>query len=160
MGGSFRERDGANSGRWQGFCAAGCASFLARGTLVSPIRTDSQMNLLKTLVAAAAAGTIVMAFRDGDNARWLRPAIPEGLRGGGGDDGEDDYDARGEYGEEDFVPGEEEPVLGYDGMDRDTLIGWLREAELEPGVLRDVQRYERAHLRRQPVLDALDDLLG
>jgi len=103
------------------------------------------MNLLKTLLAAAAAGTIVLAFRDVENGRWLQPAIPG--RGGNADDlGLDEDD--------------EEPVLGYDGMDRDTLIDWLGDAALDEPTLRRVRRYELFHENRQPVLDAIEDLLG
>jgi hypothetical protein len=101
------------------------------------------MNLLKTLLAAAAAGIIVLAFRDGDNARWLQPALPG--RGPGGPDLDED---------------DEEPVLGYDGMDRDTLIDWLGQAELEEATLRRVRRYELFNQNRQPVLDAVEDLLS
>jgi hypothetical protein len=103
------------------------------------------MNVLKALVGAAVAGTIVMAFRDGANDRWLRPAWPL-------DGGSLDYDFEGEE--------EEEPVLGYDGMDRDTLLEWLADADLGPHDLARIRRYEEANLGREPVLDALDDLLG
>lgn len=99
------------------------------------------MNLLKLLVGGAAIGTILVAFRDFENRRWLlpgpvvRPATePE--------------------------PEAEEPVLGYDGMDRDTLIDWLGSADLDRETLRRVQRYERANLARGPVLRAIEDLLG
>jgi hypothetical protein len=103
------------------------------------------MNLLKTVVAAAAAATIVLAFRDVENGRWLQPALP----GRTGWDGEDDEDEGGE-----------EPVLGYDGMDRDTLIDWLGEADLDDADLVRIRRYELANAARQPVLDAIEDLMG
>jgi hypothetical protein len=106
------------------------------------------MNMLKALVGAAAAGTIVMAFRDGANDRWLRPAWPL-------DGATLDFDFGG-----DDEGLEEEPVLGYDGMDRDTLLDWLAEADLGPQELSRIRRYEEANLAREPVLDALDDLLG
>ncbi|HET6231342.1 MAG TPA: hypothetical protein VFE05_14815 [Longimicrobiaceae bacterium] len=103
------------------------------------------MNFLKLLVGTAAVGTIVMAFRDGENGRWLSPAIPElpalGLGGGDADD-------------------ETEPVLGYDGMDRDTLIDWLNEADLDVPTLRRIRAYEMAHQARQSVLDTVIDLLS
>lgn len=102
------------------------------------------MNLLKTLLAAAAVGTIVLAFRDVENGRWLQPALP-----GAGLSGEPE-------GDED----DEEPVLGYDGMDRDTLIDWLGDADLDTALLRRIRRYELFHENRQPVLDALEDLMG
>jgi hypothetical protein len=102
------------------------------------------MKLLKTLLATAAVGAIVIAFRDVEGGRWLRPAVP----GRGGMDLDD-------LGFED-----EEPVLGFDGMDRDTLIDWLGEAELDDQALRRIRGYEITHQGRQPVLDALEDLLG
>ncbi len=105
------------------------------------------MNFLKTLLTAAAAATVVLAFRDGATGTWLRPALPAGALGGGG---------RDEWEEDD----DEEPVLGYDGMDRDTLVDWLRDADLDPETLRRVERYERTHAGREPVLDAIADLMG
>jgi hypothetical protein len=54
---------------------------------------------------------------------------------------------------------ETEPVLGYDGMDRDTLITWLREARLDGDVLERVQRYERRNERREVVLETVEELL-
>jgi hypothetical protein len=115
------------------------------------------MSLLKVLVGAAAGVSVVLAFRDGRQGRWLRPALPwdtgQGA-GGAATAGEE------EYGEEDFIPGEEEPVLGYDGMDRDTLNGWLRSADLDADTLRAIRTYEASHLARQPVLDTVDELLA
>ncbi|MGH7458582.1 MAG: hypothetical protein ACREKN_05760 [Longimicrobiaceae bacterium] len=52
-----------------------------------------------------------------------------------------------------------EPVLGYDGMDRDTLIDWLSRARLDPATLHRVRGYERAHRNRLAVLEAVEDLL-
>lgn len=99
------------------------------------------MNLLKLLIGGAALGTILVAFRDFENRRWLlpgqavRPATESELE-------------------------TEEPVLGYDGMDRDTLTDWLGSADLDRDTLRRVQRYERANLARGPVLGTIEDLLG
>ena len=99
--------------------------------------------ILKLLVGVAAVGVVVAAFRDSSRQRWLRPALP------GGDD-----DEGGE-----FSPGGQEPVLGYDGMDRDTLLEWLRDAELDRATLLRIQAYETANLARGPVLDTIDDML-
>jgi hypothetical protein len=93
------------------------------------------MRLLKLLVGVIAAGAVVAAFRDLRGGGWLRPALP------------------GE-------PGEEEPVLGYDGMDRDTLIDWLGDAALDAETLGRIRRYETAHQNRESVLASIDDLLG
>ena len=84
------------------------------------------MRLLKVLLGAAAVGAVAFAFRDSVRERWLRP---------GGDDDEGGV----------LIAGGEEPVLGYDGMDRDTLLR--------------IRAYESANLSREPVLDAVDDLL-
>jgi hypothetical protein len=95
------------------------------------------MRLLKVLIGVVAAGAVVMAFRDFAGGRWLRPSLPGAVLG----------DA-------------EEPVLGYDGMDRDTLIDWLGDARLDDDTLRRIRRYEEANGRREPVLAAVDDLLA
>jgi len=50
-------------------------------------------------------------------------------------------------------------VLGYDGMDRDTLLDWLRDADLDRSTLLRIQAYEGANLGREPVLDAIEDML-
>lgn len=107
------------------------------------------MNWLKGLLGAAAVGTIVLAFRDGDRGAWLRPALP----------------GEAEYGGDTLVEDEgrvddEEPVLGYDGMDRDTLMDWLRAADLDTGTLRNVRLYEATHQNRAVVLDTVDALIG
>ena len=108
------------------------------------------MNYLKMLLGAAAAGTIVLAFRDFEGGGWLQPALP----GGGWSERdllleEDDDEALAE-----------EPVLGYDGMDRDTLIAWLDDADLDEATLLRIRRYETANQAREPVLDRIDDLLA
>lgn len=56
-------------------------------------------------------------------------------------------------------PGGPEPVLGYDGMDRDTLIDWLERADLETDTLERVRSYEQANRNRGMVLQAIDELL-
>lgn len=95
------------------------------------------MNLLKALLAAAAAGAIVLAFRDLDRGEWLRPALP----GGGPElDGH-------------------EPVLGFDGMDQEPLLAWLTDADLDRATLLRMRRYEEANRARETVLAAIDDLL-
>lgn len=97
------------------------------------------MNFLKSLVAAAAVGVIVVAFRDPETGGWL-PL-------GGSASGPGDTDSP-------------EPFLGYDGMDRDTLIDFIGSADLDRGMLLRVQAYEMAHQGRGVVLDAVADLLG
>lgn len=99
------------------------------------------MKLLKLLLASTAGALIVLAFRDPETGEWLRPGLATLPRDGG-------------------EALEQEPVLGYDGMDRDTLIAWLREADLAPATLRRIRRYEAAQEDRTPVLRALDELLG
>ncbi len=106
------------------------------------------MRALKVLIGAAAGAAIVLALRDYRNGGWLKPA----LAGGGQRGGlllEDD--------EEDLL---EEPVLGYDGMDRDTLVDWLDDADLDERTLLRIRRYEQDTEDREPVLDKIDDLLA
>lgn len=97
------------------------------------------MNLLKMLVAGAAAGVILVAFRDFENQRWMLPTT---------------------RGDEGLLDDEEEPVLGYDGMDQETLIDWLGNAGLDRSSLLRARRYETANRRREPVLAAIGDLLA
>ncbi|HEY7767944.1 hypothetical protein [Longimicrobium sp.] len=104
------------------------------------------MRLLRILLGLAAVGVVVAAFRDSRRQRWLRPATS-------GFEGDDD----------DRLPTAletEEPVLGYDGMDRDTLVDWLSEAELDRATLLRIHAYESANMARGSVLDTVDDLLG
>lgn len=96
------------------------------------------MNPLKLLLGGAAAATILVAFRDFDNDTWLPPG---GYAGPGVE-------------EEDM-----EPVLGYDGMDRDTLIQWIRDAELDEDTLIRIHEYEATHQARERVLQAVSELL-
>jgi hypothetical protein len=99
------------------------------------------MRLLKMLLAGAAIGVIVTAFRDFENETWLIPVRPGGA---GGMDLED----------------EPEPVLGYDGMDQDTLLDWLADAAVDADTLERMHRYELAGRGREPVLSAIEDRLG
>lgn len=94
------------------------------------------MNALKWLLAGLIAGVVAVAFRDMQRGVWLAPALPR---------------AEGEV-------DEEEPVLGYDGMDQETLLDWLDESDLEPDVVDRMIRYEEANQNREPVLDALSEL--
>jgi hypothetical protein len=110
------------------------------------------MKTLKVLLGAAAVGAIVLAFRDFGSGGWLQPAVPGGRWREGGDlllEDEDDEAAL-----------LEEPVLGYDGMDRDMLVDWLDDADLDEATLLRVRRYEVANENREPVLDQIDDLLA
>lgn len=97
------------------------------------------MNLLKLLVAGAAIGVIVIAFRDTDQGTWIAP--PLRLRGE-----EEDRD-------------EAEPVLGYDGMDVDALIDWMDGSAPDRTTLERMRAYETAHLGREGVLTAIADRL-
>lgn len=93
------------------------------------------MNLFKFLVAAVATSVIVTAFRDRETGAWLLPgrAAPE--------------------------PADEtEPTLGYDGMDVDTLLDWMYRAKLSNDALHRIERYESAHRRRGPVLNAVREM--
>jgi hypothetical protein len=109
------------------------------------------MNTFKVLVGAAAVGAIALAFRDFETGGWLQPALP-----GGGWVGDSDLLLE-EDEDEDFL---EEPVLGYDGMDRDMLVDWLDDADLDEAALLRIRRYEVATQNREPVLDKVDDLLA
>ena len=97
------------------------------------------MNLLKLLVAGVAIGVIVIAFRDSDQERWIAP--PLRLTG----EGEDEEEA--------------EPVLGYDGMDVDTLVDWMDSAAPDRSTLERMRDYESAHLAREGVLAAITERL-
>jgi hypothetical protein len=98
------------------------------------------MRLLKMLVAGAAIGVIVIAFRDSDAGRWIAP--PLRLRGEGGEDQD-----------------ETEPVLGYDGMDVDTLLEWMDNAGADSATLERMRGYEADHLAREEVLRAIEERL-
>jgi hypothetical protein len=93
------------------------------------------MRALRWLGLAAAAGAAALA---------LRELVPG---------------RRGTRVEVALSPGEEEPFLGYDGMDRDTLVAWLGEAGLDRETLLRVREYEAANRGREPVLEAVAALL-
>lgn len=95
------------------------------------------MNLIKLLVGGAAVAAILAAFRDFETGGWLEPALPRGAV--------DDL--------------ETEPILGYDGMDQETVIDWLGDADLDRSTLTRIRAYERANRNREPVLAAVDDML-
>lgn len=97
------------------------------------------MNGLKLMMAGAAIGAIALSFRDFRNGGWLAPALP----------GRAPVD----------LDTETEPVLGYDGMDQETLIDWLAEANLDPATLSRIRNYEQANRNREPVLAATEDLM-
>jgi hypothetical protein len=97
------------------------------------------MNLFKVLAAGAALSVILFAFRDPHTGEWLFP----GTAAGGAPD----------------IVDETEPVLGYDGMDRDTLVEWLRGADLDDDTLRRIRSYESRHDGRAMVLDTVDELM-
>lgn len=118
----------------------------------------------KLALGAAAVGVIAFAFRGALRGGSLEAALDDGqgrdLRYGAGsrgftDGSRDSHGAIGEYSDAD-----EEPVLGYDGMDRDSLVDWLRDASLDEETLLHIERYERAKQNREPVLDAVGDLLA
>ena len=96
------------------------------------------MKTIKWLFAGILVGVIAVAFRDMERGEWLRPTVPQRR----------------------IPAGAEEPVLGYDGMDQETLLDWLTDAELDAAALERVLRYEEQNLAREPVLSLLEDLLG
>lgn len=96
------------------------------------------MKTIKWLLAGVLVGIIAVAFRDMDRGEWLRPTLPR----------------RHE------PVGPEEPVLGYDGMEQETVLDWLTEANLDEETLEHVYRYEEQNLAREPVLDLLREMLG
>ena len=123
---------------------------------------DSNDGWWKFALGAAAVGVIAFAMRD--RLRGGAPALESGdgatgsrfqdFRGGAAVGGS----PRGAIGE--YADADEEPVLGYDGMDRDTLIDWLQDSTLDEETLLRIERYERVKENREPVLDAVGDLLA
>jgi hypothetical protein len=121
----------------------------------------------KFALGAAAVAVIALAFRGALRGGSLEAALEGSERGsdlrrGAGSRGfvaaggwEGGREGTGEYADTD-----EEPVLGYDGMDRDSLIEWLRDASLDEETLLYIERYERARENREPVLDTVGDLLA
>ena len=107
----------------------------------------------KFALGAAAVAVIALAFRGALRGGSLEAAL----------EGNDRGDGRGFVGGEgvgEYADDDEEPVLGYDGMDRDSLIEGLRDASLDEETLLHIERYERARENREPVLDAVGDLLA
>lgn len=101
----------------------------------------SMNNLTRLLIGLATGtvmGTLTVAVR-----RWQREEL--------GLDGRSVPHAR---------PEEEEPILGYDGMDAGTLIDWLERAGLDSERLRRVRSYEVRNRNRGDVLAVIDDLTG
>lgn len=96
------------------------------------------MKTVQWMLAGILIGVIAVAFRDFERGEWLSPAILT----------------------DDEEVGVEEPVLGYDGMDQETLLEWLADAELDHDTLERIIRYEEANRRREPVLTTLAELLG
>jgi hypothetical protein len=96
------------------------------------------MKTLQWILAGIVIGVVAVAFREFDLRRWLAPISPTGT----------------------IPPDGREPVLGYDGMDQETLLEWLPEADLDADVLNDMIRYEEANLGREPVLEALEEMLS
>lgn len=96
------------------------------------------MKTLHWMLAGIAIGVVIAGFRDFDYRRWLSPAGP--------------IDSE--------LPDGREPVLGYDGMNQETLLEWLPAANLDSDTLEDMIRYEHANLGRETVLEVLDEMLG
>lgn len=128
---------------------------------------DSNDGWWKFALGAAAVGVIAFAirgrFRGGADAAPAKGDLRFGsgltdFRGGPAPDYPTRANATGAIGE--YADTDEEPVLGYDGMDRDTLIEWLRDSALDETTLLRIERYERAKENREPVLDAVGDLLA
>ena len=95
------------------------------------------MKTIQWMLAGVAVGVIAVAFRDFERREWLSPALPRGA-----------------------TIDEEEPVLGYDGMDQETAIDWIAAADLDADTVERMIEYERANRDRIPVLEALEEQLG
>ncbi len=102
--------------------------------------------LLTGLASGTALGTLTVAVRRWQRAGRTEPAMPDGSR-------------TGPVLTRRRTADEREPVLGYDGMDAETLIDWLERTELDSATLREVRSYELRHQAREEVLAALDDLM-
>ena len=96
------------------------------------------MKTLKILLAGTLIGIVVVAFRDFERGIWLKPELAGGHE----------------------PIGSEEPVLGYDGMDQETLLDWLASADMDPDALEHMLVYEEANLHRTPIIDLIGELLG
>jgi len=98
------------------------------------------MNRLIWFAGGLLIGLVLSTLRDQDRGDWARAGqTSEGM------DGDDGI--------------EEEPVLGYDGMDQETLLDWIEGATLDDETIERMIRYESGNRRRAPVLDVLHDLL-
>jgi hypothetical protein len=95
------------------------------------------MKTLKWILAGLIVGVVAVAFRDMNRGVWLSPALPR--------DAEE--------------PDGEEPVLGYDGMDQETLLDWIDSSDLDARIVEQMIRYEEANQGREPILEALSELL-
>lgn len=126
---------------------------------------DSNDGWWKFALGAAAVGVIAFAMRDRlrggaasagalDNGDGQTGSRFQDFRGGAAAS----VSPRGPIGE--YADTDEEPVLGYDGMDRDTLVDWIRDSTLDEETLLRIERYERSKENREPVLDAVGDLLA
>ncbi|MEX0912320.1 MAG: hypothetical protein WD737_01315 [Gemmatimonadota bacterium] len=96
------------------------------------------MDTVKWMLAGIAVGAAAVTLRELQRRRLLSPALPTGA----------------------VLADVEEPVLGYDGMDQETLLEWLEDAELDDSDVRRIMRYEEANFGREPVLEVLGELLG
>lgn len=90
------------------------------------------------MFAGIVIGVIAVAFRDMERGEWLAPTLPRGTE----------------------EADEEEPVLGYDGMDQETILDWIASADLDDETIEEIIDYERLHRDREPVIEALQDMLG
>lgn len=90
------------------------------------------MKWIKALMAGALLGLALIAFRDSTDDRLIA-------------DGSDE---------------DEEPVLGYDGMDQETLLDWLGDARLDRETLLQLRRYEEGNLGREAVIEMVEELLA
>jgi len=116
------------------------ANVLLTRRALNLFKDKENMNFIKLLAAGAAFGIIVTTFRD-ENGEWIVP----------GRDILTDRDIT--------APDGEEPVLGYDGMDEESLEEWLSDAGADRRSILRMIRYESANRGRQPVLAALVDQL-
>jgi hypothetical protein len=115
---------------------------LLANLLLRPVRTrtfnrGTTMRIPKLVVAGALLGATVGLLRV-----YLRHLSEAPLQAGGT-----------------AILDEHEPVLGYDGMDVDTLLTWLADAGLDRETLSRMRDYEAQHLGREAVLAELDSRL-